>query len=254
MRRAGASLAFAVLVFIWLSTPDRGGAAQAAADLSGRWMMAQLSTTVARVPVIGDVYARSRLVALLNLTHEGDRLHGKGVLCRLDIDSGSRLVSTTLPAAFLRSLPRPFVDARLVHDADGPLRFEQARQTVVVGAHLPVPERDPLPRGPDDPRVYDQDGDGHPGVTIEIGGIINGEIYVTQRSWTALSGTASGPEGFSGSLRFGNEQVVLDATSHMLADPPVSRPVPSQSWFRLVRLPKSTPCLAAARLASAWFQ
>jgi hypothetical protein len=244
----------AVVAIIALGAPEPIGAAHTEQDLSGRWMMAQLSTTVARVPVIGNVYAKSRLVALLNLKHERERLHGKGMLCQLEVDSGSRWVSTTLPTAFMRSLPRPFVDGRVIRDAAGRLRFEQTKQTLVVGARLREPEHDPLPRSPSDPQVYDQDGDGHPGVTIQIGGLVSGDIYVAQRSWTTLSGTAFGSAGFAGPLRFGNEQVVLEATSSMLDDPPLSRPVPSQSWFRMVRLPKSTRCRAAMRMAAEWFE
>ena len=87
--------------------------AAAEGDLSGRWVMAQLSVTVAEVPVVGKIYASTRTVTLHDLDHDGDRLHGPGELCQLELDSGSTFVSTKLPKAFKRSLPRPSFDARV---------------------------------------------------------------------------------------------------------------------------------------------
>lgn len=226
----------------------------ASADLSGRWVVAQLATTVAEVPVIGKIYATTRTVTLHDLDHEGDRLHGAGTLCQLELDSGSRLVTATLPEAFKRSLPRPVVDARLARNDDGDLTIRQGRRTVVVGAKLDEPLEDPLPRRPADETVHDQDRDGHPGVTIAIEGIVDGEIYVAQRSWTALSGSQVGREGFAGRLYHDSEQSILEATSSMLDDPPEQRPLPAKSWFRMTRLGEAASCKTARAVAAGWFQ
>jgi hypothetical protein len=63
-----------------------------------------------------------------------------------------------------------------------------------------------------------------------------------------------GLDRFSGSVRFGNEQVVLQATSSLLARPPTTRAVPSRSWFRMARLPYDTGCAAARELTAGWFE
>ena len=119
--------------------------AAAERDMSGRWVMAQLSVTVAEVPVVGKIYASTRTVTLHDLEHEGARLHGPGQLCQLELDSGSTFVSTKLPKAFKRSLPRPVIDARLGRDERGNVTISQPKHTVVVGAKLERPLEDPLP-------------------------------------------------------------------------------------------------------------
>ena len=224
---------------------------RAADDLSGRWVMAQLTTTVADIPVVGEVYAKTRLVTLHDLNVDGERLHGGGVICRLDIDSGSSVVDMKLSKKFIRSLPKPRVDARVfVHD--GLTKLRQKRQWIVVGAELRRPKKDPLPRKPKDKRVRDTDGDGKPGVTIEVDGLVSGKMYVAQRTWTRLSGTKRVDGSFAGKVYFNNEQSVLDATSSMLKDPPDTRPDPSRSFFRLAKLDNDAKCRDARRVAKKW--
>ncbi len=223
----------------------------AAEDYSGRWVMAQLTTTVAEVPVVGKIYATSRLVTLHDLVHEGERLSGAGQICRLELDSGSRLVKTILPAAFIRSLPRPMIDATVKID-DGLIKFSQKKQTIVVGAELKRPHKDKLPTSPKDSRVRDQDGDDKPGVTIKIDGIVSGDIYVAQRTWTRLKGTKRVDESFQGNVSFGNEQSILEATSSLLEDAPEAKPLPDKSWFRLMRVSKDATCKDARRATNDW--
>jgi hypothetical protein len=221
-------------------------------DMTGRWVVAQLTTTAAKVPVIGEINARTRVVALHDLAQEGDRVRGDGVLCRIDIDSGTSFVETKLPEAFKKSLPPPRLDGVLERGDDG-TRFRTGRALVVVGAKLDKPD-EPLPTSPRDPRVIDQDGDGKPGVTIVIDGIVSGKIYVAQRSWTRLAGKRQGDGSLSGAVYFDNEQAVLGATSSMLDDPPSQRAVPAKSWFKMVRVGKDATCADARKLSDPWLR
>ncbi|MBM4375858.1 MAG: hypothetical protein FJ095_12295 [Deltaproteobacteria bacterium] len=217
--------------------------------LAGRWAFLQVTTSAAEIPVIGKVYATTSAVSIHKLKHKGNRLRGKGRICRIDLDSGSPLVKTAMPEALLASLPAPRIDAQVQEDG-GAWRFSQARQTIVLGAKLDAPTTDALPRLLGDPRIIDQDGDGAPAVTIRVSGIVSGELRVVQRSWTELSGRGASSERIEGSLAFGTEQVILDATSSMLKTAPPQAPEPSRSYFRLVKLSKGASCsdaLAATR-------
>jgi hypothetical protein len=229
-----------------------GSPGEAGQDQSGRWVMLQLTTTVAQVPIIGKVYATATTVSLHDLKHKGNRLHGKGSVCRLDLDSGSPMIQTILPKAFVRSLPAPLVDARL-NTKGGRLQFYQPRQTIVVGASL-TKAAEPLPASPDDPRVRDQDGDGKPGVTVRIEGFVNGEIYVAQRTWTKLRGSKHADGSFQGQVYFGNEQSILEATSSMLSDPLPNKPAAKRSWFKLARLGAKATCKDALRMSGEWLK
>lgn len=248
----------------WLSHLALGGAVVAAAtaaspntnaaeDYAGRWVMAQLTTTVADVPVVGEIYATTRLVTIHDLQHKGNRLVGDGTICRLELDSGSSLVKTILPRAFIESLPRPRIDARM-KAADGLLHFRQPTQTIVVGAELKRPKKDALPTSSKDHRVRDQDRDEKPGVTIKIDGLVSGDIYVVQRTWTRLAGTKRVDGTFQGKVHFGNEQSILAATSSLLEDAPDARPLPDKSWFKLVRVGKDATCKDARKATDGWLK
>lgn len=227
------------------------GTLVAGEDYSGRWVMVQVTTTVADVPVVGEIYATSKLVALHDLKHSGERLRGPGRICRLELDSGSSVVDTILPKAFIRSLPKPVINAR-VKVKDGRINFRQGKQTIVVGAKLERPTKDKLPKSPKDKRVRDQDRDDKPGVTIKIDGLVSGDIYVAQRTWTKLRGTKRVDRSFQGGVRFGHEQSILGATSSLLEDPPDARPVPKKSWFKLVPVDEDATCKDARKMAKKW--
>jgi hypothetical protein len=152
-----------------------------------------------------------------------------------------------LITADIGSLPPPLLDASLRQQGDRWL-LEQKRQTILVGARLDDPLHDPLPSQAGDARVFDQDRDGKPGVTIHLDGIVEGEIYVAQRNWTALSGQLEAPGRFKGRIAFGNEQHILDATSWFLKHSPGVKPTSGRSLFYLVRMGSKAGCPEALGL------
>lgn len=213
---------------------------------SGTYVLLQQTTTVAEVPVVADVVASTRAVSLQKLRFEGDRLYGQGTLCDLRIESSSSLVKTELPAAFRRALPPVRTDARLL-EQDGKLFFQQGWQTLVVGARLERPDA-PLPTSAEDPRVVDADGDGQPGVTVKVSGLVSGEIYLVQRSRSRFRGEQV-KDGFRGRIEFENEQSILGATRSVLKSAPDAKPDWNRSFFYLKKVPDSTSCAAATQIA-----
>ncbi len=222
-----------------------------AGTFDGRWVFVQRMTTSASVPVVGDIEATTSVISLHDLEDADGRLRGEGKLCRITIDSGTDLVETILPKAFRNSLPPPRIDAALEIE-DGAVKLRQDKRVVVVGARLGDPEREALPTSSKDSRVFDQDRDDKPGVTIRIGGLVTGDMYVVQRSWTRLDGGYWKDGTFGGRLAFGSEQVVLGSTSPFLGDPPKARPVAHKSWFRLARLADDASCKDARRVGAAY--
>lgn len=209
-------------------------------DLSGTYVLFQQTTTLTRLPVLKDVTARTRSVALHELKHKGDRLFGAGKLCDLRIVSSSSMVKTSLPAAFRKLVSHLPFDARLKRD-EGALTLEQESPTLVLGANLKNPLRDPLPTKAEDKRVIDQDGDGHPGVTVEISGIVSGQVYVVQRSKSMLVGEQKG-SAFKGSVDFESEQKVIGASTGLLKRDPGGEPVPQNSYFVLQKVSSGMSC------------
>jgi hypothetical protein len=214
-------------------------------NLSGSYVYLLVTQTVTKLPIIEDYVATTRSIALVDLDHRGQVLAGSGPICSVSIDGSSSLVRTELPRAFVASLPSTHIDARLSPKQMG-LTLVQPPQALVVGARLAKPASDPLPRDANDVRVFDQDRDGKPGVTVRVRGIMSGDVFVIQRSSSSLRGHQT-PNGFSGQVQFSVEQHVLGATSPFLRGNPKGAPNPKGSYFWLGKLPKGSGCADAVR-------
>lgn len=221
-----------------------------ASKLDGRWVFLQRTVTVADAPVIGKIYATTTAISVHDLVEAGGHLHGNGTLCSLTLDSGTSFVRTILPPALRNVLPKPKINAKLTYE-DGKLLYADAPPPVVLGAKV-ASIGEALPTQSSDARVVDSDGDGHPGVTVRVEGIVSGEIYVVQRNVAVFDGALRVDGSFAGSIRHGMSQVVLGATSSRLVDGPKSYPVDKGSFFRLAPLPKAATCDDAAKLAKGW--
>lgn len=216
-------------------------------SLSGVYLYVQKTTSVTKMPVLANVVATTRAVSIQHLTFDGEWLRGTGTLCDVQIESSSKLVKTVLPAAFRRAIPPVLTNARL-QKTGKTMTFTQPPQTLVIGAELDSVERDPLPSAPNDPRVRDHDGDGKPGVTVLVSGLVSGEIYLAQRSTSHLTGQGT-PDGFHGTIHFTSDQSILDATKSVLKRNPSAEPDPERSEFLLRKVKKQITCAEARHLA-----
>lgn len=242
--KAVSPCAFGALVAMTLTSPVRAG------DLDGRWALVQSTATIADVPVAGRIHARTTVVSFHDLVSTETSLRGAGTLCSIAVDSGTSLARTVLPPALRRALPSPSFDANLAV-VNGRLTLFQAPAPIVLGARLGRLD-EPLPSEVADTRVFDQDEDGSPGVTVRIEGIVSGEMHLVQRTWVRLDGTLRVDGTFGGIVRHGLTQSVLDATSPFLRSPPRAAPAPAMSWFRLGRIGRTGGCAEATRAAEAW--
>lgn len=247
VNRVGAFTSRVALVGMLVAAPVEA----AAGTFDGRWVLVQRMTSSVAVPVVGDVEATTTVVSLHDLVDADGRLRGQGKICRFEIDSGSDLVETVVPKAFRKTMPAPVIDAAIEVE-DGVVKLRQPKRTVVVGALLEDLQSEALPTKPTDPRVFDQDSDERPGVTIRVEGLVSGDMYIVQRSWTRFDGAFLKDGSFGGRLAFANEQVVLGSTSPFLGDPPKSKPLASKSWFRIARLADDAACKDARAVADSY--
>lgn len=221
--------------------------------LSGSWAQLIVNTSLSDVPVIGRVRSETRTWLRLDIEQQGDSARVTSRVCRIEI-TGSRAVRTEIPRAFVAALPVREHQLRIAASAGLPGLFGW-EQTEVLGARLRDPLRDPLPTRPDDQRVVDQDGDGHPGMTVKVRGMVDGDIYLVQRGWSALATRVVTDDEISGTVAWRTEQSILDATSRLLKGGPPTAPDPSpaRNWFRSLRIDPGAGCDEIARLPVAWF-
>lgn len=114
------------------------------------------------------------------------------------------------------------------------------------GIKLEDIENDQLPEfdTEDDPRVWDQDADGYPGMTLSWQGTITGDLYSVQRLSSSLNSEVVDVDHLKGSLDFTSELVIIGAEeSQLLYD---HETVPYENgdgnYFRLLRMEPGSSC------------
>jgi len=109
---------------------------------------------------------------------------------------------------------------------------------------LPDPAADPLPDSPDAPGVFDQDHDGHPGVTIQVESPLQGERYMVRRAVWNLSEAALSADGLtaSGTLTFQVEEKAVGADNPLLTIVAPITPLNDGNTFDLRRVPADFTC------------
>jgi len=229
--------------------------AQTDLDLSGVWAMVQSTSEIVRIPIVGERTRTTATHLRLIIEQSDDAFSVLETHCATNIDDGTMMVNTTIPDAFLHSLGVTERAAHLelvskIDQSTGNLSPERRIvfpwSTQVLGARLKDPDNEALPTDVADPRVFDQDNDGHPGMTVrvEIMGLISGEVYVVQRNRNRLIGTVISAVFIRGTIEWETEQVILGASSPFLASggQGTPDPDPERNFFLARRIDPMLDC------------
>lgn len=243
----GPTAGVGLLCLLLVALPTTAVADSSPPDLSGRWAQKMVVTGVSDAPVIGSVTSKTRSLLIVDIDHESDtRLSLHTRVCDIEMTNDTSMVDLVAPRAFVDAVPDERRPGRLEVDDSGAPRLVVPKHVAVVGAKFRDPEAEKLPDDRSHPAVRDTDGDGKPGVTIRVEGVVSGAIYVVQRSWDAWRGTVDEPSHrrVEGTVRWDIEQSVLGSTSMFLNSQPSTRPHPdrSKNWFELVRVDSDTTC------------
>jgi len=214
-------------------------------DLTGTWAVMQVTSDIVVYPFVGQRTRTTTLILHVEMGQSGSNVTMAEIHCLVDTDDGTNMVVTEIPEAFLRSLGVVERTATLQATVDG-WWFVEPWPTEVHGASLADPVNDPLPTTADDPRVFDQDGDGNPGITVRVTilGLISGEVYAVQRLSKLLEGKVVTPDLIRGLITWTNEQVTIGASNPFLntsGDAEID-PVRERSYFVAIRVPPETTC------------
>lgn len=215
---------------------------------TGTWgkLMVQASKATSQVPIIGEmtVDSKTEMYALVKIEQIGKQLDITKQICDIRIDSGTIFVNSTIPQAFIDSLPIEQLTGTMTPNNEM-LIFMRNKAYTTRGVRLTDIANEILPTEPSDHRVFDQDKDGHPGMTVEVGGIVSGKLFIIQRFWNVLRGEHITPNTIDGLVQWNHEQVVLDADNDSLkrGAKAVPNPDPLQSYFRMTRVQDDTTCV-----------
>ncbi len=198
-------------------TGDAVGAVDSVGALApGTYASRQTFSTVIKSPPLGRRQTGVTVsYALHELTREDHRLIASTRFCSVEPTPFGG-VKSILSEAFVAAMPEPRVEVTVEGPADGPWVIHFQPWVMVLGAELEDPLDEPLPTDEDDPRITDPDGDGKPGVTVELSGLARGKSYVVQRLVRSLTGTLTPDGRLSGSVEGRAEQETIGASNPLL--------------------------------------
>lgn len=224
------------------STATGGTAAGGAGgSFSGTWALELVMTTLTDTG-ISTVEAPNTTIARVAQIQEGSSLTITATTCDLAFGDGSGGISIIVPDAFVAAMPVEVIDAEVTSSSLHVPTFWEVRSV-----ELATPESDPLPTDPDDPRVLDWDEDGHPGLTLTVASSIpglSGDVYLIQRNWIELTSTSATTDRIDGTVAWGMDQVILDATSSALEYLPGGEATtdPAKNYFVHRRIDPTMTC------------
>ncbi len=195
-----------------LPAPESGYAQIAVGEYASRQVVVTRALTRPR-----GRYARVPTTSLVHHTvFEGD--DGLRVVNRYCSVEQEPLgpVQTELGPSFVAAIEPKEASITVSGPEAGPWDVVVGETVTVIGAELENPDSDPLPAEPDDPRVVDADSDGNPGVTVQVRGLIDGEVYMVQRLVRELRGRLEADRTMSGVISGRNESEVLGASNVVL--------------------------------------
>ncbi|MFW5968320.1 MAG: hypothetical protein ACOCV2_12415, partial [Persicimonas sp.] len=222
-------------------------------ELEGTWAHKLVTSSINDAPIIGEVVSQTITYQKLDVEQQGDQLQMTEQTCDVDIKSNQGAVRTTVPDRFVSHINPVERTAELRrHDGDWYLFAPRAVKT--FGIRLDDPYAD-LPTDPNDPRVFDQDEDGKPGMTAEVDGVLSGELHLVQRSWDQWWGEVVDPDHVGGLIDWNTDQVVVSRSGSIFGEISPAEPHPNerQSYFRMARVDDDTDCAEIAQQKDALF-
>ena len=227
------------------------GTAQAATPplAPGAYRLEMRYASAARLPVIGESASTYRSISVVRLARAGDGLVQAHHVCKAETEDAVPFFGLDMPPRFIDALGWHRYPVTLTSDAGG-WHYAADLGPEYVGYD---PERsDRLPDAPDDPAVFDWDGDGKPGGTIRLRIPIapDAELYVVQRGHALLDGRVVGTDRVEGTIAIPLfEQHVIGAKPGFLHRTPEIRTDTTHSRFLLARMPDGSDCaqVVAAR-------
>lgn len=220
--------------------------ATSVSDVSGHFAYRWAGSQIVQAPAFTQPFTTTTVsILLVDQTQNGTKVTVHGQYCDQFIDNGNSPVQVVIPDAFKKSLPAFTRNGTFAQASDGYRHFKLPGFVEVEGAHLTNPATDPLPTSATDPRVYDEDGDGKPGMTIKLVKPIDGSIYVVQRQTTGFDGVAVSADRIEGKFTYNSEQIILEsnpASIKQLSPQAHADPVACHSTFVIARVPDTADC------------
>jgi hypothetical protein len=209
----------------------------------GMYRLEMIMASTTKIPFFGSSKSASKSVSLVEIRRDGSGPIQSHRVCDFRVLEDSKMIKMIFPDKFIAALANHTYPIRLEKDAQG-WQYRADLGVERIGYRGGSAD-DKLPTKIDDPAVYDWDGDGHPGATLQLSIPLlpTGELYVVQRGHSTLKGRVTQPGRIEGNIDVRNfEQRVLGAWPSFLAKSPDIEPDPKESRFILSAIPAGTTC------------
>lgn len=213
--------------------------AQVNADsITGIWAQKVILAGIAEVPVLGFQETDTIGFSLVQIEEVDGQLSASIKNCQTLIQRPDDIVVTEIPNSFISSIP---IYYRTIFRDQEDVYF--SRLTELNGVRLNDAINEQLPTSADDPRVFDQDEDGFPGVTVFVSGLISGKIYLIQRTITQMEGNLENGR-IIGEIDWSIDESILGSDEEFLEMGAPLTPNPDQalSRFELIRISEGAGC------------
>jgi hypothetical protein len=225
------------------AAPDTGttatdaGTTSAPIDLGGTWAAKIVTSQIVNVALSGNQTETLTALAHIDVAFSAGTAMLTVRMCKIDLAPIAGL-TTVYPQSAIDAIPPAQATARIGEVHVG-THYASMPYTSLLGWTSQSPTTDALPTTTTDPRVIDEDHDGHPGVTLQTMGFITADVYIVNRTTIALDGTVMSADKIQGLVTADSEQVILDATNSLIPRGPLNAmrdPSAANSTFTLVRL------------------
>lgn len=209
-------------------------------EVEGRWAMVETQSAFVTTKTLGTVTQTSVSYYLADFAADNLSL----TLCDWLTDDETGFATTRMGNNVLASLA-PLVRTYEV-TADGPgFKLTTGKGYALRGVELEHVATDPMPTDGANAAVRDQDGDGQPGITLVVQGLITGQLYVAHRHIAELDGALESDTRISGLTDWTTEQIIFGSNPQALADEnpvAVTDPNASKSHFVMVKVDAAASC------------
>jgi hypothetical protein len=210
-------------------------------DLTGWWALDETQTAlVSNVPAIGTMTQTSRSLYLVEIsqnTADPERPLMRARLCDWVTADDIGLTTTAMNPSIFALMASMTRELTLTDDPAEP-RLTTSEGIQLRGLRLDAPAVDAFPTALDDPRVFDEDGDANPGVTLFLNGLFPGTLHVAHRHKARLDGCFLEADHVAGLTTWTTEQLILGSEPATLMDvqpDAQTHPDASLSFFSLRR-------------------
>jgi hypothetical protein len=223
-------------------------------SLAGTWAQFVETHTLVPVPVLGNQPGGGQSTRLITRTWDATSQTYTDTFTRCtNIIFPVQGVTTTVRDTTLSKIVPATYTATADHDKGS---FSVVDAVDLWGAHnLPdplttdLPTKDNYMMSPQSDWVWDEDEDGHPGVTVFERGNLSADLYVIKRTIWTFDGTIIHPNRIQGLVKqTKGESNSLASTVSWATGSGSSQPDPSQlSWFDMTQLQDGAGCDAVAQ-------